>query len=488
MNDKSISGGSNDCTQHMRNHISNIIRCLAIVGVLSLVACKRQPEPVATPEKPTTTSAAPKGSFEAVTSHLDPGGDLYMYVGTERFLKGTTAKIASLRQLLGDIPEMKSANRENLERVVGVATNLFLRSGIEDVRGLGISSILREDGLYHSKAMLHHASGAGSGFLWNLFGRQVHTLGGLDLLPANTAMAVFSDLDASLLWSEIKKQVAQSGWPQADEMLQKLPEEFEKATGAEWEKVIDSLGGEFGFAITLDEAKSVSVPIPGDKRIEFPEPALMLVLKVKDDTVFNQIDAALKKSGQQIFQTDKPNFKMRTLTLPVPLPVPLGLNVAASEGYLFIASTDALVQQALAVKAGQKPGLKSTEEFKRLSKDLPQQGNHFTFVSQRLSQTVNRIQRQAMQMAPAEGAGPAKLIQAFMSGGEPGFYYSVGGNSAEGWIWAANGNQPPTKFLVAAAVVPAGVFAGLAVPAVAHARRGASHPAPSAESSAPENR
>ena len=296
-------------------------------------------------------------------------------------------------------------------------------------------------------------------------------LSGLNLLPANTAMAVFSDLDASLLWSVIKKQVAQSGWPQADEALQKLPEAFQKATGVEWEKVVSSFGGEFGFAVTLDESKSVSIPLPREERLEFPEPAVMLVAKVKDDTVFNRIDEALNKTGQQIFKTDKPNLKMRTLPVPLPLPVQLGLTVASSEGYLFIASTDALVQQALAVKAGQKPGLKSTAEFKRLAKDIPEQGNHLTFVSQRFSQTVNRIQRQALQMAPAAGAQQAKWLQSILSGGEPAFYYSVGANSAEGWLWAANGNQPPSRFLLTSAVVPVGIVAGMTIPAIAKARQ-----------------
>jgi hypothetical protein len=50
--------------------------------------------------------------------------------------------------------------------------------------------------------------------------------------------------------STIQKQAAQSGFPQAEAMLTKLPDGFEEATGLKWEKVLGSLGGEFGFAVS----------------------------------------------------------------------------------------------------------------------------------------------------------------------------------------------------------------------------------------------
>ena len=89
-----------------------------------------------------------------------------------------------------------------------------------------MSSIARETNFYHSKVVLHHYPGKGSGFLWNMFGQKPHALDGLNLLPATTALATFSDLDAPMLWSVIQKQVAQSGFPQAEELLNKLPEKL----------------------------------------------------------------------------------------------------------------------------------------------------------------------------------------------------------------------------------------------------------------------
>ena len=88
--------------------------------------------------------------------------------------------------------------------------------------------------------------------------------------------------------------------------------------------------------------------------LEVPEPGLLLVAKVKNDIIFNRIDEALKMIGQQVVRVDKPNLKMRTVPLPLPLPIQLSPTVATSEGYLFIATTDTLIQNVLAIKTGKK--------------------------------------------------------------------------------------------------------------------------------------
>ena len=354
-----------------------------------------------------------------------------------------------------------------------IVTNLLQQSGIEDVSGLGMSSIARETNFYHSKLVLHHYPGKGSGFLWNMCGQKPHALDGLNLLPANTALATFSDLDAPLLWSAIQKQIAQSGFPQADDLLNKLPASFEQATGLKWDRVLASLGGEFGFAVMLDDTKVISIPIPGGgDPLQIPEPALLIVAKVKDDTIFNRIDQALNQNaGQQIVKADKPGLKMRTWPLPLPLPIQLRPTVATADGYLFIATTDAVIQEVLAVKAGQKPGLKSTQEFQRLAKDVPVQGNSFSFTSQRFGQTVSKILQQALQKnADASGSQPP-WPQALLASRKPVVSYIVAANTDEGWLVVANGNQHAATLLAVGAAVPIGVLAGIAIPNFVKARQ-----------------
>jgi general secretion pathway protein G len=457
--------------------ISTLILSLALGSTLALfTSCKKSetspeqtPPPSGSRPLTGTIQSAEKNSFQEVTSHLDPGGNLYLYFSTEQLLDGLSAKASNVRQLLGAIPDVKEGDRQNIENAINIITNLIKTSGIEDVSGFGVSSIAREKEFYHAKAMLHHYKGKGSGFVWTLFGQKPHALDGLNLLSTNTAVAMFYDFDLPLLWSVIQKQVAQSGFPEAEQELQKLPQHFEAATGLKWDQVINSLGGEYGLVLTLNESKKISIPIPGGQPLEIPDPALLLVAKVKDDTIFNRVDEALKSSGQSIFRTDEADLKMRTMALPLPLPIQLGPTIATSHGYLFIGSTDLIVKEALAVKAGKVPGLKSTPEFQRLAKDVPQEGNNFVFLSERFGNVIREVQAQALSMTHASDSHK-ELLSMFRSDHSP-FVFSVGANTDEGWLGISNGNQHPSKLFLAGAIVPAAVSAGMLLPALAKAKQ-----------------
>src|ERR1051326_2844622 len=70
-----------------------------------LTSCKKSETPseqAQTITNPSKTSAAnpsaEKNSFQEVTSHLDPGGNLYLYFSTEQMLAGLSAKVSTLRQ------------------------------------------------------------------------------------------------------------------------------------------------------------------------------------------------------------------------------------------------------------------------------------------------------------------------------------------------------------------------------------------------------
>jgi hypothetical protein len=462
--------GTGELTAMKKNLLKVIPQIIvAALCCLPVNGCKK--ETPATPLKSSSVVSAEKTSFNEVAAQLDAGGNLYLYLGTEQLLESLSGKVSGWRQLIASLPDAEG-NAEQIGKVFDVVTNLIRDSGIEDISGFGVSAIATEPEFYRAKALLHHYPGKGNGFLWKLGGEKPHELTGLDLLPGNTAFATFSDVNIPMLWSVIEKQVKQSGFPEARGALQQLPDQFEKATGLKWETTLASLGGEFGLAITLDETKMIPIPLPTSEPLQVPEPGLMLVMKVKDEVIFNRIDAALKQTGQQVVRIDKPDLKMRTVPVPLPLPIQLRPTVAVSEGYLFIASNDGLIQEVLAVKGGKKPGLKSTDEFKHLARDIPAQGNQFTFLSQRFGQTIFEIQKQALAMATAKSQGPEQqLIQTLLQSHRPMFSYSVSANTAEGWWSVGNGNQHPAKMFLASAMVPVGMLSAIAIPNFVKARQ-----------------
>jgi hypothetical protein len=437
---------------------------LAAVGlVVGLIAgCNQNQSSSASQFKPVE-----KTSFNEVTSQLDPGGDLYLYLGTAQWLDGLSTKIGVWKTGFSSIPDMNAHDVSNINNAFDIVTRLVKDSGIEEVSGVGLSSVKIEKDMYRNKMLIHHYPGKGNGFLWKLSGKEPHTLNGLDMLPSDTAIAIFSDLDLPLVWTNVEKEVSQSQIPEAQDFINKLPTEFEQKTGVKWNDLLHSLGGEFGFVMTLNPSNNVVLPIP-EMVVQIPDPKILIAIKVNDDTIFNRIDTELK-SNQQVISINKTDLKMRTMPVPLPLPIALRPTAASSGGYLLIASSDSLINEVIAVKTGKSPGLKSTDEFKHLSKNIPEKGNQFTFVSQRFADTLLHVQHQMLAKAGDKGA-KTEWLQSLMTN-QPSFAYSVSANTSEGVLMVANSSQSQaTSALLLPTVAASGAIAAIAIPNFVKAR------------------
>jgi hypothetical protein len=450
------------------------IAAFAGMGLIAalLAGCGKNSSQTETPGAPgaATVTSAEKNSFAEVTSHLDTGGNLYLYLGTAQWLDGLSTKAGSWRGSLESLPNMKDQDRDNMLHAFDLVTNLIKDSGVEDVSGLGMSSVAIEKGFYRTKIVLHHYPGRGDGLIWTAFGAQPHKLDGLDLLPATTAFAVFGDSDLQQLWSFVEKELTQAEIPNAGDGLQKIKDGFEKGTGLKLEDTLASLGGEFGVIITLNDDKIVEFPGGPSGTLKFPEPGILLAIKVKDDLIFDRLETAMKSSKLAMTQTDKDGLKMRSVAVPIPLPLNLKPSIARSGDYLFLATSDTLIEQALAVKSGKEPGLKSTDEFKKLQRDVPEQGNRFAFVSKRFGQTMLDLQEQVADRASANNPGGIQLMRKLSALNPPADVFSVAANTSEGWMATMNGSDDGAKLALMPLVIVPAVAAGVALPAMAKAK------------------
>jgi hypothetical protein len=448
------------------------VPALALLGLIAALGfgCQKQgtPQAASPAQQPSQFASVEKTSFNEVTSQLDPGGDLYLYLGTAQWLDGLSGKISSWREQVASTPNLKPEDLDNINKGFDLVTNLIKDSGIEDISGVGLSSVEIEKGMYRNKALLHHYAGKGTGFLWQFLGQQPHPLTGLDFLPDDTALAFYSDADFAVYWSAIQRDVKESNIPQGQQWLDEIPGEFEKGTGMKWDQFLNSLGGEFGLVLTLDASNKVVVPVPSAGALQIPAPGLMLVFKVNDDTIFNRIDEALT-NNPQVESVDKSGLKMRTMPVPLPLPIQLRPSAASSGGYLLIASSDTMIQDVLAVKAGQKPGLKSTDEFKHVSQNIPDQGNQFVFVSQQFAETLYDIQKQIAANSTDAQSAQKQWMQSILQN-RSSFAYSVGANTPEGYLVVGNSSQSYASAILLPAVALPGMLAAIAVPNFEKAR------------------
>ncbi|MGH7941565.1 MAG: hypothetical protein ACREFR_10900 [Limisphaerales bacterium] len=446
---------------------TKFVRCISTLAsagmvVALVVSCSKNQ----TSQKPAIVSAE-KTSFDEVTSQLDPGGNFYIYLSTAQWLQNLAAKTEHWRQAAGSLPGITDEQREKINQGFNLVGHLIQDSGIQDLSGVGASSIEIEPGLYRNKAVLHHYPGKGTGFLWEIGGKSPQPLDGLDLLPQDTAFALFTHLDVPLLWTVAQQEAANSGMTNAQQRLREFPGEFEKKTGIKWDQFLNSLGGEFGLVLTLDASNNISIPYPRGSGMEIPAPGLMLVVKVNDDTIFNRIDQALKDKPMAT-AVDKPGLKIRTMPIPLPLPIQLRPSAASSAGYLFIASSDDLIEQAIAVKNGKEPGLKSTDEFKRLSQNIPDEGNHFCYIGSLFGQTISEIQKKAMSNGRRQAARAQWIQSAF--GNHAASAYSVGMVTPSGCVTVGNSSESYAAAAIVPAAVVSGALAAIAVPNFVKAR------------------
>lgn len=431
----------------------------------------------AAPPVTTAAVAGPKSaetnSFAEVTSQLDPGGSLYAYLSVQRWLEGLSAKISENAELIRSLPGMGPSERKSAMEGFQLVSSIIKQSGVESISGIGVSGIALQPGFYRTKAVVHHYPGKGQGYLWSILGGPAHSFDLTEWLPTNTVWAASIDADIPGVWQAIWEQVRNVKIPEAEKGLDEISSGVETASGLKMDELLRSLGGRFGIALTLDPEKKVTLPLPDGPRIQMPDPRLVIAIKVKDDRLFDWVLRTLEGNSAIVDGDDKENgLRMRTLPQPLPIPVAFRPSIARAGEYLWIASHDDLLKQMVRVKAGKTPSLRSSEEYQFLTKNLPANGNQFSFTSDEADAIPMTLQQAFIDIAGRQGEGPPRaLIEKLFNTNRRLGGASVGTVGAEGWLGVSHGHQPPIDaFALPAMVAPIAIVAGVTLPALAQAK------------------
>ena len=399
------------------------------VGAQAQAPAPAQPSAAATPAAvPAEAAVTParRTSFKEVTSQLDPGGSVFVYLATDQWLAGLSTNVARLRDVIQNLPNVPPAVQEQLNLVFKLLIDAIPRTGIEGVSGLGVSGVQITQELHRSKLVVHHNAGQGQGLLWNLFGGQAHRLRALDMLPRTTALAVFGDLDIMQVWKFVERTVSDSGDSGLANGLREWQRGLEQGASLSWTNLLASFGGEAGIILTLDDSRRLTLPV-GPRPIDLPEPGLIIALKINDDTLYDRISQQLKANPQTEVK-EEAGLKMCVMPLGLPLPMPVQLSVASSGDYFFAATAPELIRAVLDARSGKAPGLAQSPRFKALRQYLPAEGNQFFFVDKRFSESLRAIQKQAMESNPSAG-GQAAFLEALLFSKPAAFGLAVGGHT-----------------------------------------------------------
>ncbi len=415
---------------------------------------------------------AEKTSFDEVTAELNPGGNFYMYLSTEQALAKIDGFVDGAEQLVLNLPRSNGTpDATTIEKGFDVLRRFVEKSGVKSATGLGISSVAIEDGVYHSKAFLHHRKGEGDGFLWTTFGKKPGKLEGLSMLPSKTVLADFGEVNLKELLSQFEEVALSFGSPKAKEGIAEMKEAFEVNSGVAWDDFINSFEGSMGLALTLDPEKQVPLPSMGEEPVTFPEPGLLIVLKVRDNLLYDHA-SKIMGGNPNVQQIQKAGMTGISMPLPLPIPMQLMPTLVRYGDYLILGSSQELVMESISVHKGETEGLTSTEEFKALSKEISLEGNAFVYSSKRLGVELAKLQESAMNMASAMNPQmPNIQFQKLFGLGDPQFAFMVMSHQENGWKMSANGNfQPAFSILAGGAIAPAGLLAAIAIPNFVKAR------------------
>lgn len=411
--------------------------------------------PAATKAKPQTIQPFGKNSFDVVTAKLDPGGNVYLYVGAERVMKSMDELAAKLHEMIAKEVSGPDSKDTDILKMFDLIYDMIKNSGLMEISGLGVSSIPMDADLNHSKVIIHHYQELNNGVIWKLFEAQPHELAQLKMLPANTVVASFSDFKLKTLWEWLKKEAVASDLPKFKETIMSI-EPMLLQKGIPLETILNSIDS-IGYIVTLDSTKKSIIPI-GQPPLEIPEPAMALILSVKDDSLFNLIQSKLPFP-----QPADATTKKIQIPLP-PLPVPVAPVIMQKDNLLIIASNNQLVDAMFTAKAN-GDGLIASTEFKKLSVNIPTEGNSYRFVSPRFFQAVVEIQRKGVELSKTQEYEKTGLMMFLNLLATKGLYsYGVLQNTNEGMIYTFNHTVNLETFFLLPITVPAALVAAIAVP------------------------
>ncbi len=434
-------------------------------GAHSQGAVLDNPPPQAANPVPASTpgfASAGSTSFDAVTARLDRGGTFYLYLSAAQWLQDLSTRVSQWRDLVAAQGSKLDADRQNIARAFDLGTALIKQSGLEQVTGLGASSITLSPGFYRNTFFTHHYAGKETGLLSTLFGTAPHALSVLDLLPADTAAADLGDFDAPRLLTEWRAALEHSGIPEVQQGLASGLKQFSTWTGLSFDDFVRSLGTSDGVILTLDSTKNVELPLGVGQKQSFPYPRLAVLLEVKDDLIFGRIDQLLGFLPG-VAKTDEADLRLRTFAIPgVPM-FTVRATVARWDKYLILASDDQVVRDIIAAqKTGQ--GFKASPAFAKLSAGMPVEGNSICLAAQSFVDAMRSLQKNALEHQPNSTEGQQALLHKLLEAQTTGATYAVSAHLDDGWLTVSQGAQSMNQILVPLMILPAGIAAGIAVP------------------------
>jgi hypothetical protein len=286
------------------------------------------------------------------------------------------------------------------------------------------------------------------------------------MIPENTEAFGFFDFDLAVFWGGISKELTATGIPKITSSLQQLPAEIQAVAGMSLDDLLESLGDQIGFIVTLDSQKTAPISM-GAAVAVIPGPAAALVLKVTNDKIFDRLDAIFS-ANSDVEKTDQPDLKLRVMKGKEPTDY-LTPTLARYGDYIILSSSDTLVRGIVDANTGKSQGIKTSAEFNALSAGMPDKGNSAVYISKLFQSTVAELQTRYNESQPTVDEPTRRILASLSRLSSEIASYKVSGTTADGWASTAKTTKDLNDILGAMLTIPA---EALAQAAIADLKRG----------------
>ncbi|MCX7018499.1 MAG: hypothetical protein NTY46_05795 [Candidatus Sumerlaeota bacterium] len=389
--------------------------------------------------------------FADVTAKLDLGGSFFMYTDLKNVMNDIIDELEPLFLASGD---------SGAASLPAIARSLTKSLGLDNMADLGMSMKSLDEKNRRMKIYLRINEPAG---LFQLRGGDPYELDGLKYAPADAILVTAQNTDFTKI-ENLTEQAAQAVAGAVGVTSLRQWTEKVKKEGVDLPAILASCGGEWGAYFRLDQDKSVSIPISSQGKADMPAPHFIIMLKVKDKTIFDTVVALLKKTTEEQPKVVTKNG-MDILQLPA-RDNPFGLKpvIAQTKEWLFLASDENEVTTALET-ASQKKGIGVATEYQSLMKDIPSKCNGVAFVSARFGQEASKFLDQLQKFASPGDKVPLAVTRRLLGASNAsGGRVVVRINDPQGILWIAQGQMRNTGIVQAFIAAPLAASVAIAVP------------------------
>ncbi len=422
-------------------------------------------EPSAGTETVLSSTRLGNPAFQRVAANLDTDGVIYLYWDAEKALGELNKKLESVRDIAVSDPSLSQVEKTSLQKNFDLGIHLILTSGIQGVKAFGLSSRQVEPGLFLNKTYTYLPGR--SGFVWNSLARARHNFPFIKMIPEDAEGFTFFDLDLAVLWKAVSKELAESGVPEVAQWQQHFAQQAKAFTGLSLDDLLGSLGDQLGVLVTLDRQLTVRIPT-GDEQIEMPEPAAALLWKVRNDKLFDRLDA-LFSMNPKVSKIEDPGLRLRVLQGVEEIPY-LTPSLARYGDYLILSSSEKLVRAIVSADSGKTKGILSSSDFNSLASGVAEKGNSVTYLGKRFQKTLGDLQVKVGQMRESGNPILEAMSAKFSAMAADAATYSVGGATQDGWFTTGKTTKDPNEILGECLTIPAYYLAVASVEGIKRAR------------------